>query len=370
MNKYPSTLGPPPKKSAMPAIAVFAILVGSLAGGAYWYTHRDTLKFGTEAAAPPAAPAPAVAPAPGEVAAAGASANPNAPPVAPADVNAVVTGNAPVAVAAPALKDGYKSFSVTINGPLESAIVAATSKEAGTPLTQVVTRSLVWWLNVPGDLLRGDTLSGLYEERPGQEPLVHAVRLTSRKFGKTFEAYRYKPSTAEVARFYQPDGIDLEEHLSDGPLENWEQITSLLRDGRKHKGVDFKTPVGTPVHATFDGTVVSKNWNFRGNGNSLKVQENGGAGRTALFLHLSELPKSVQVGDKVKKGQVLAKSGNTGHSFAPHLHYQLMQGEKVIDPFKSHTVTKVTLPSDERLKLDVAVAKLKAQMPTETIVGG
>ncbi len=357
------TLGEQPKKSPLPGIAVFAILVGSVAGGFYWYSHRGAPAAVVAATPPDSAPVVGTVTQPAAPAA-GTGVSPN-------DLNAVVTANAPVAVAAPALvKDGFKSFSAVINGPFESAIIGATNKEVGAPLTQVVTRSLVWWLNVPGDLLKGDTIAGLYEERPGQEPLVHAVRLTSRKLNKTFEAYRYKPTDSEMARFYNPDGTELEEHLTDGPLENWEQITSLLRDGRKHKGVDFKTPVGSPVHATFDGTIVSKNWHFRGNGNSLKVQESGGTGRTALFLHLSELPKSVQVGDKVKKGQVLAKSGNTGHSFAPHLHYQLMQGETVIDPFKSHLVTHVTLSNDERIKLEIAIAKMKAQLPTETIAGG
>ncbi len=355
------TLGAPPKKSAVPGIAVFAILVGSVAGGFYWYTHRVAPGAAAEVAVAKPADGPAVA-------VDGVAPSPTG--VAPADLNAVVAANAPVAVAAPALKDGYKSFSATINGPVESAIIAATSKEVGGALTQVVTRSLVWWVSVPGDLLRGDVVSGLYEERPGQEPLVHAVRLTSRKFGKTFEAFRYKPTGSEVARFYNPDGTELEEHLADCPLESWEQITSLLRDGRHHKGVDFKTPVGSNVHATFDGVIVRKNWNFRGNGNSLEVQETGGTGRTAMFLHLSEIPKTVQPGDKVKKGQILAKSGNTGHSFAPHLHYQLMQGEKVIDPFKTTSVTHVSLPADERPKLDTVVAKMRAQLPTETIAGG
>jgi murein DD-endopeptidase MepM/ murein hydrolase activator NlpD len=351
------TLGAPPKKSALPGIAVFAIVVGSVAGGVYWFSQRSVPaeKVATAAIAQPVVE-PATA----------------APPTAvvPAELNAVVTGTAPVAAAAPSMKDGYKTFSATINGPVEKAIIGATNKEVGGALTQVVTRSLVWWVNVPGDLLKGDVLSGLYEEREGQEPLVHAVRLTSRKFGKTFEAYRYKATGSEFARFYNADGSELEEHLNDCPLESWEQITSLLRDGRHHKGVDFKTPVGSNVHATFDGTITSKNWNFRGNGNSLKVQESGGSGRTALFLHLSELPKSVQVGDKVKKGQILAKSGNTGHSFAPHLHYQLMQGEKVIDPFKSQAVSHVSLPTDEKPKFDAAAAKLRVQLPTEPIAGG
>jgi murein DD-endopeptidase MepM/ murein hydrolase activator NlpD len=260
---------------------------------------------------------------------------------------------------------------VTINGPLESAIVSSAGKEVGNALTQVVNRSLVWWLRVPQDLVKGDTLAVVYETREGQEPLVHAVRFTSRKLGKTLEAWRFQPKEGAFARFFQTDGSELEERLVDSPLDNWEQITSLLRDGRKHKGVDFKTPVGTPVKATFDGTITRRNWNFRGNGNSIEVQESGGQGRTAMFLHLSELPKgSALPGQKVKKGEVLAKSGNTGHSFAPHLHYQLMKGETVLDPFTSHATMRVQLPASDKVGFEAQVAKLKALMPAETVVGG
>jgi murein DD-endopeptidase MepM/ murein hydrolase activator NlpD len=194
---------------------------------------------------------------------------------------------------------------------------------------------------------------------------VHAVRFTSGKLGKTVEAYRYQPKGAPFARFFQPDGTELEERLADAPLDSYEQITSLLRDGRRHKGVDFKAPVGTPVRATFDGVITRKNWNFRGNGNSLEVEESGGQHRTALYLHLSELPKSVQAGQRVRKGEVIAQSGNSGHSFAPHLHYQLMQGEKVVDPFDSHATTRASLAAADKPAFDQAMGGLRAHLPSE-----
>ena len=213
---------------------------------------------------------------------------------------------------------------------------------------------------MPGDLLKGDELQVVYEERENQEPLVHAVRFTSKKLGKTFEAYRFKSKDEAFPRYYAPSGEELEQRLVDGPLESWEQVTSLLKDGRRHQGVDFKTAVGSPVKATFDGTITRKTWNFRGNGNSLEIAETGGQGRVAMFLHLSELPKSVVPGQRVKKGEVIAKSGNTGHSFAPHLHYQLMRGGKVIDPFESHKTTRKSLDAAEKPRLDQEVARLKA----------
>lgn len=343
------TLGAPPKKSPVPGVVITALIVGLVAGGFYWWKNRAAVETPAPEAAVAVAPAPVVPAVPGT----------------PEGLVPAPTPGAPVAamptVAAPKLDSAgsLKSFRAEINGALEQAVITAVGKEVGAPLTQVVNRSLVWWMKVPGDLLKGDDLQVVYEERANAEPLVHAVRFTSKKFGKTFEAYRFKSKDEQFARFYEPSGEELEQRLVDGPLDNWEQITSLLKDGRKHKGVDFKTSVGTPVKATFDGVIARKNWNFRGNGNSIELHEAGGKGRIALFLHLSELPKTLIPGQKVKKGDVIGKSGNTGHSFAPHLHYQLMKGDKILDPFESHETTKKSIESTEKVKLDAEVARFK-----------
>ncbi len=163
----------------------------------------------------------------------------------------------------------------------------------------------------------------LYEMRPGEEPLVHAVRFTSNKTGQTHRAYRFQAAGDNNPRYYLPSGEELELRLEHSPLDDYEQVTSLLRDGRRHKGVDFKTAVGTPVKAPFTGVVRRKNWNFRFNGNCVELEEVGGKRRRALFLHLDELPRSLKVGDRFAVGSMLGRSGNTGRSFAPHLHYQL-----------------------------------------------
>lgn len=339
------TLGAAPKQSPVVPIAVTAVIVGLLTGGIFWVRSQP--------ADGPAAPSTAPEGVTPQVA------------VAPLPQVAAPIAAAPVV----AEKSPLRSFQVKINGPLESAIVASEGKEVGAPLTQVVNRSLVWWLRVPQDLVKGDTLAVVYETRDGQEPLVHAVRFDSRKLGKVFETYRYKAPDG-LARYYQPDATELEEHLVDSPLESYEQITSLLRDGRKHKGVDFKTPVGTAVLATFDGVVTRKNWNFRGNGNSIELQESGGQGRTALFLHLSEVPKSLTGGQRVKRGEVIAKSGNTGHSFAPHLHYQLMRGDTVIDPFESHKTSRLSMPAGERAAFEKRMSELKTLLPASELAGG
>jgi murein DD-endopeptidase MepM/ murein hydrolase activator NlpD len=276
----------------------------------------------------------------------------------------------PVAVPAPAIappippdplkQAGLRRVSVVLNGALETSLVSTFGAELGQSLTQVISRTLVWWVSMPGGLRRGDRIDALFQERPNEEPLLYAVKFASIKFGQTFRAYRFKPEGASFARSYLSTGEEVELRLKDAPLDDYEQVTSLIRDGRKHKGVDFKTPAGSRVKATFDGTITRKNWSFRGNGNSLEVSETGGEHRRALFLHLSELPKSLHVGDRVTRGQVIASSGNSGHSFAPHLHYQLMQGEtRLLDPFESHETFRRALSVEQKPAFETEVRRLE-----------
>jgi murein DD-endopeptidase MepM/ murein hydrolase activator NlpD len=219
-------------------------------------------------------------------------------------------------------------------------------------------------VRVPNDLQRGDTVDLIVEERAGEEPLLDAVRFHSGKLAKTLAAYRYQATGDRVARFYQPDGEELELRLVDAPLDDYDQVTSLLRDGRGHKGVDFKTPVGTPVKAPFDGVISRRTWKFNLNGNSLELKESGGEHRTALFLHLSEA--SAEVGAQVKRGAVIGKSGNTGHSFAPHLHYQLMSAsDQVLDPFQVQHTERRPLPDGDKARFAAEVKRLDVLLGPE-----
>jgi murein DD-endopeptidase MepM/ murein hydrolase activator NlpD len=103
--------------------------------------------------------------------------------------------------------------------------------------------------------------------------------------------------------------------------------------------------------------VARKNWHFRGNGNSLDLREVGGRGVTALYLHLAE-PPSVAVGARVASGQVVARSGNTGRSFAPHLHFQVMQAGKVLDPFTALPTQRRKLAARDQAPFAAEVARL------------
>jgi murein DD-endopeptidase MepM/ murein hydrolase activator NlpD len=84
-----------------------------------------------------------------------------------------------------------------------------------------------------------------------------------------------------------------------------------------HTGVDYAVPVGTDVLAVADGVIDPATWG-RSYGTQLVQKLDGGY---FIYAHLSKT--LVKAGDKVKEGQVIAKSGNTGNSTGPHLHAEL-----------------------------------------------
>jgi len=102
---------------------------------------------------------------------------------------------------------------------------------------------------------------------------------------------------------------------------------SLLPGETFHSGIDIAVPEGTPVCATGDGTV-----RFVGNtdGYGLRIEVDHGNGVTTLYGHLSAA--DVRPGQRVQRGQVIGKSGNTGLSTGPHLHYEIRQNGRAVDP--------------------------------------
>lgn len=336
-----------PRRKSPLALPLLVIALLALAGGAFLLGRVSADKTAPDEAAAADAAAPGGAAGGGAPGAPVAAAAPT-PPVPPAELKMgdVLPGT-----------DGLRRVAVEIHGSLMQSINEAVGGEIGDPLALVSTRMLVWWLSPARDIRPGDRLEVVYSLPPGEEPRVHALHFKSGKLDKEMHAYRYQAAGSNFARYYDQDGQEIELRLKDGPIDTYEQITSLLKDGRGHKGVDYKAPVGTPVKMPWDGTVVRKNWNFRFNGGSLEVRDT--RGRSVIFLHLDAVEKSLAPGAHVRKGQVVARSGNTGRSTAPHLHYQVMAGSgKVLDPFDLHDTYRVALPATDKVAFDAKVAEM------------
>ena len=106
-------------------------------------------------------------------------------------------------------------------------------------------------------------------------------------------------------------------------------ITSFygMRWGRLHRGIDVGVPPGTPVYAIRSGRVLSSGFRRR-LGKFVHIKHAGGL--ESLYGHNSDL--LVTGGDTVRKGQMIARSGNSGYSTGPHVHFEVHDREKLLDP--------------------------------------
>lgn len=100
-----------------------------------------------------------------------------------------------------------------------------------------------------------------------------------------------------------------------------------MRWGRLHTGIDIAAGYGVPIRAAAAGTVVSAGWNG-GYGNYTLVDH--GNGLSTGYAHQSSI--AVGAGTRVSQGQVIGYVGNTGHSFGPHLHFEVRVGGSPVDP--------------------------------------
>ncbi len=281
----------------------------------------------------------------------GAVADEGANEPALADLSAEDVATTATEPAAPSLPADVQTTSLTISHSLARTFSRGVG-EGGDKVAAVVARLFVWDLDLRRDLQKGDRVTVAWEGS-GPDLQIPAARYESGKLG-LLTAYRYTAKGDRYPGWWTVDGVEVSRTLVDSPIREYEQITSLLKDRPSHRGMDFKAPEGTPIVSPRTGVVKRTDWNTRYNGNCVEVQYSDGT--LAKFLHLSRT--DVNAGDRVAKGDVVGLSGNTGRSTAPHLHYELEKGGKVVDPIDYHGVTRRTLSAAEKARFDARVARL------------
>jgi murein DD-endopeptidase MepM/ murein hydrolase activator NlpD len=130
------------------------------------------------------------------------------------------------------------------------------------------------------------------------------------------------------------------------PLDAGIRLTATFAGTRRfnrgpvktHRGADFGAPQGTPIKAMNSGRVILARSLFY-DGNMVTIDH--GQGLLSLYLHLSKM--DVNVGDMVKAGQTIGRSGSTGRSSGPHLHLQVKWAGTDIDPVE---LMALKLPSN------------------------
>ncbi len=160
-------------------------------------------------------------------------------------------------------------------------------------------------------------------------------KITSDLNELSLNSARQEISFQELIDFFSEQKLVLNSTPSIWPVRGW--ITSgfgMRRDPftgykKMHDGLDIATRAGTPIIAPCDGIVTRVTTDY-GYGKMLEI--NNGHGIVTRYGHNSKI--TVQVGDRVKRGDLIAYVGNTGRSTGPHLHYEILVNGAHVNPMK------------------------------------
>lgn len=106
------------------------------------------------------------------------------------------------------------------------------------------------------------------------------------------------------------------------------RVNPFYKSRTMHKGVDYAVPVGTAVFATADGVVSRVEMGGTTTGTSVTIDHGDGYETFYAFLSRS----SVRVGNRIRRGDIIAFSGDNGLSYAPHLHYEVRRNGNPVNP--------------------------------------
>ncbi|MER2604355.1 MAG: M23 family metallopeptidase [Siculibacillus sp.] len=186
----------------------------------------------------------------------------------------------------------------------------------------------------------GDQFEVLYaaedegDPKASQEILYASISVA----GQPKRYYRYRSPDDGTVDYYDEAGKSAKKFLMRKPMDG-----GIYRSGfggrrhpvlgyyRMHTGVDWAAPIGTPIFASGNGTVLESGWKG-GYGRYVRLQHANGY--ETGYGHMSGFGKGVDKGAKVRQGQIVGYVGSTGVSTGPHLHYEVLINSAFVDPMR------------------------------------
>jgi murein DD-endopeptidase MepM/ murein hydrolase activator NlpD len=156
--------------------------------------------------------------------------------------------------------------------------------------------------------------------------------------GETKKYYRFLTPDDAVIDYYDETGKSAKKFLVRKPVNN-----AIMRSGfggrrhpilgyvKMHTGVDWATPYGTPIFASGNGVVEKVGWEG-GYGKYVRLKHNNGY--ETAYGHMSGFAKGLEVGKRVRQGQVIGFVGSTGMSTGAHVHYEILVNSRFVDPMR------------------------------------
>ncbi|MEM8725451.1 MAG: peptidoglycan DD-metalloendopeptidase family protein [Pseudomonadota bacterium] len=235
----------------------------------------------------------------------------------------------------------------SVTGTINQNTFYASAVEAGLPdsLTTPFAKAFSFDFDFQREVALGDTFSATWEEtvtesgRNTEPPKLLYVRLDTSKGSKTY--FAFTPPDESEQRWFDESGQGNERGLMRTPVDG-ARITSkygyrthpISRVQRKHNGVDFAAPTGTPIYASGDATVAFAAPRGAA-GNFIRLDH--GEGMQTWYMHLNAFAEGLVPGKPVTQGEIIGYVGTTGGSTGPHLHYEIRINGEPLDPLTFET---------------------------------
>ncbi len=235
----------------------------------------------------------------------------------------------------------YVTQPVMAGGVIRSSLFAATDKaQVPDAVAAQLADIFAGDIDFQRDLRRGDSFNIVYEALTADGELVSwnegAGRVLAAEFvtgGRAHHAVWFTPADGRGG-YFGLDGQSRNRSFLANPVE-FSRITSgfanrfhpIQNAWRKHLGVDYAAPTGTPVRTVGDGVVEFAGWQ-NGYGNVVQVRHAGN--RETLYAHLSRI--DVTKGQRIEQGHRIGAVGSTGWSTGPHLHFEFLVDGEHQDP--------------------------------------
>lgn len=196
-----------------------------------------------------------------------------------------------------------------------------------------------WTIDFFG-LQKGDSFKAVFEKTicDGQILNVENVLYSEFTHGNTgYKSYWFDDGSGNY--YWNEKGESMRKAFLKAPLSytrissgfTYRRLHPVTRQLRPHTGVDYAAPAGTEVMSIGDGVVVYKGYK-KAEGHMVKIKHN--SVYTTAYLHLSRYGKGVEVGQRVRQGQVIGYVGSTGYSTGPHLDFRVWKNGSPVNPLK------------------------------------
>ena len=256
--------------------------------------------------------------------------------------------------------------SVPVRGALTTAL---NQSNVPAPIGTQLIKVFAPQLDLRRGLRKGDQVALVYEMQTLDGREVRPGRLLAAEIhtrGTTRQAVWFAASDNAKGAYYTPAGQGMEKTWANSPLPG-AKVTSPFGmrlhpvKGRRemHEGVDFAAHIGTPVPSVAEGRVKFAGMQS-GYGNVIKLNHPGGF--ETVYAHLSSI--AVKPGQTVSEGQIIGKTGNTGTSTGPHLHFEFHAAGRLVDPMRmaNYVPQGRPLPPGEKAEFFAATAVMRTQL--------